>query len=53
MKKYKYWEVYEVLPIGWKVDNSCGSPLSGYDFCTDGKSILNEGAFLKYQNHET
>jgi len=43
MKKYKYWEVYEVLPIGWKVDNSCGSPLSGYDFCTDGKSILNGG----------
>lgn len=43
MNKYKDWEVLEVLPIGWKVDNSCGSPLSGYDFCTDGKSVLNGG----------
>lgn len=43
MEKYKDWEVYEVLPIGWKVDNYCGSPLSGYDFCTNGKSILNGG----------
>ena len=43
MNKYRDWEVLEVLPIGWKVDNSCGSPLSGYDFCTDGKSVLNGG----------
>ena len=43
MNKYKYWEVYEVLPIGWKIDNSCGSPLHGFDFCTNGKSILNGG----------
>ena len=40
---YRDWEVYEVLPKGWKIDNSCGSPLHGYDFCTDGKSILNGG----------
>ena len=43
MKKYKDWDVYEVLPIGWKVDNSCGSPLNGFDFCINGKSILNGG----------
>ena len=42
-KKYKHWDVYEVLPLGWKVDLTCGSPLFGYDFCTDGKSILNGG----------
>jgi hypothetical protein len=29
--------------LGWKIDNSCGSPLHGYDFCTNGKSILNGG----------
>lgn len=43
INKYRDWDILEVLPIGWKVDNSCGSPLSGYDFCTDGKSVLNGG----------
>ena len=41
--KYKYWDVLEILPHGWKIDDSCGSPLYGYDFCTDGKSPLNGG----------
>lgn len=40
---FRGWEVYEVLPFGWKIDNSCGSPLHGFDFCTDGKSVLNGG----------
>ncbi len=40
---FRGWEVYEVLPLGWKIDNSCGSPLHGFDFCTDGKSVLNGG----------
>ena len=40
---FRGWEVYEVLPMGWKIDNSCGSPLHGFDFCTDGKSVLNGG----------
>ena len=40
---YKEWELYNVLPLGWKIDLTCGSPLFGYDFCTDGKSILNGG----------
>lgn len=43
MKMYKYWEVYETLPIGWEVDKTCGSPLTGFDFCTNGKSILKGG----------
>ncbi len=43
MNKYKNWNIYEELPIGYKIDLSCGSPLFGYDFCTDGKSILNGG----------
>lgn len=43
MNKYRDWDVLEVLPLGWKIDKSCGSPLSGYDFCTDGKSVLNGG----------
>ena len=41
--KYKEWELYNILPLGWKIDLTCGSPLFGYDFCTDGKSILNGG----------
>lgn len=40
---FRDWEVYEVLPFGWKIDSSCGSPLHGYDFCINGKSILNGG----------
>ena len=43
MPTYKDWELYEVLPAGWKIDKHCGSPLFGYDFCTDGKSIINGG----------
>lgn len=43
MSTYKDWELYEVLPAGWKIDKHCGSPLFGYDFCTDGKSIINGG----------
>lgn len=40
---FRDWEVYEVLPLGWEIDNSCGSPLHGFDFCTNRKSILNGG----------
>ena len=40
---FRNWEVYEVLPKGWKIDNFCGSPLTGYDFCTNGISVLRGG----------
>ena len=43
MPTYRDWELYEVLPSGWKIDKHCGSPLFGYDFCTDGKSVINGG----------
>jgi hypothetical protein len=41
--KYKDWDLLESLPDGWKIDKSCGSPLNGYSFATNGKSILNGG----------
>ena len=40
---FRNWELFEVLPDGWKIDKSCGSPLHGYVFCTNGISILNGG----------
>ena len=41
MNKYKEWELLELLPDGWRIDKSAGSPLCGYEFCTNGKSVLN------------
>lgn len=41
MKKYKDWELLESLPNGWVIDRTAGSPLCGYEFCTNGKSVLN------------
>ena len=43
MSKYKHWDLIETLPSGWKIDKSAGSPLFGYVFATNGKSILNGG----------
>ena len=43
LKQFKYWDVLEDLPEGWVIDKYCGSPLHGFDFCTNGKSILNGG----------
>ena len=40
---FRDWEVYEALPKGWKIDMATGSPLHGFDFCTNGKSVLNGG----------
>ena len=41
MDKYKEWELLNELPEGWKIDKTAGSPLCGYEFCTNGKSVLN------------
>lgn len=41
--KYRNWDILENLPEGWIIDKYCGSPLHGFDFCTNGKSILNGG----------
>jgi len=43
MNKYKDWDLLDSLPDGWKLDKTAGSPLHGYEFCTNGKSILNGG----------
>ena len=41
MGTYKGWELLETMPKGWKIDKTAGSPLCGYDFVTNGKSVLN------------
>jgi hypothetical protein len=40
---YKGWQLFDVIPDGWKVDKTAGSPLHGYVFISDGKSIINGG----------
>ncbi len=37
------WELYNKPPEGFSIDKHTGSPLTGYDFYTNGKSILNGG----------
>ena len=41
--KYRDWDILETLPEGWVIDKTAGSPLYGFVFCTNGKSILNGG----------
>lgn len=41
MMKYKGWPIVDVMPDGWVIDKTVGSPLSGHDFITNGKSVLN------------
>lgn len=43
MNSYKGWPLHESMPDGWKIDKTAGSPLSGYEFATNGKSILSGG----------
>ena len=38
---YKGWTLIDELPEGWRIDKSAGSPLCGYEFCTNGKSVFN------------
>ena len=42
-KTYRGLNLLDCLPDGWKLDATCGSPLHGYAYATDGKSILNGG----------
>lgn len=39
-KTYKYWDLLDELPDGWKFDKYAGSPLFGYEFATNGESIF-------------
>ena len=41
MMKYKCWPIVDVMPDGWVIDKTVGSPLSGHDFITNCKSVLN------------
>ena len=41
MSAYKGWSLIDKLPDGWRIDKSAGSPLCGYEFCTNGKSVFN------------
>jgi hypothetical protein len=43
MSKYMNWELYDEPPEGFSIDKHAGSPLAGYDFYTNGKSVLNGG----------
>ena len=43
LDKFNDWLLYKELPEGWVFDEKTGSPLTGYKFATDGKSIINGG----------
>lgn len=52
LRIYKNWQMFDELPEGYKFDNTVGSPLFGYRFATDGKSIINGGRriLVKFQS---
>ena len=35
------WERLDEIPKGWRIDKTAGSPVCGYVFVTNGKSLLN------------
>lgn len=37
---FRGWPLLEEMPDGWKFDKTAGSPLCGYEFATNGQSIL-------------
>jgi len=40
LKIYRGWLLYDELPEGWLIDKTAGSPVCGYEFCTNGKNII-------------
>lgn len=38
--EYRGWPLLDRIPEGWREDKHAGSPLHGYVFVTNGKSIL-------------
>lgn len=40
METFNGWKLLNVMPDGWGYDKTAGSPLTGYEFITNGKSIL-------------
>lgn len=43
MREYKGFQLFDELPTGWRLDKTAGSPVCGYSFATDGKSVLRGG----------
>ena len=43
MDKFRDWPLFNEMPAGWKIDKTCGSPLAGYTFITNCKSVLRGG----------
>lgn len=37
---YMHLPLLDELPEEWSLDPTCGSPLTGYEYCRDGKSVL-------------
>lgn len=53
--KYEHWDLLDELPDGWSIDKTCGSPLFGYVFCTNGKSLvtgMQQRALVKVCRHK-
>jgi len=50
-----WWTILDELPEGWKFDDRTGSPLNGYKFASDGKSVLKGGkrALVKFLKSTT
>ena len=44
-----WWDLFDEMPDGWRIDKNAGSPLAGYEFITNGRSTLNgqERALLR------
>lgn len=51
MNTYRGWVLLETMPDGWRFDGA-GSPLHGYSFVTNGKSVVNgqQRALLRVMN---
>lgn len=39
---FKDWPLFETLPSGWVIDKHTGSPVHGYEFCTNGLSMIDK-----------
>ena len=40
MNKYRNWDLLDEMPDGWEIDKSVGSPMHGYEFVTNKKSLV-------------
>ena len=43
-REHKGFTLFDEIPDGWTLDHTCGPPLHGYAFATDGRSILRGGS---------